>query len=62
MVAMSVLDLGKGAPWRSLDDNRDAEKLNSGLIGMVAIPGLSRYSNTLEPARVSQGNPGRQAY
>ena len=45
-----------------MDDDRDAERVNSGFIGVVAIPGLSSYSNTLEPTRVSQGNPGRQAY
>ena len=42
MVAMPVLDVGKNAPFRrSLDDDRDAERVNSGLIGVVAIPGLS---------------------
>ena len=44
---------------RSLDDDRDEERVNSGLIGVVAIPGIS---NTLEPARVGQGNPGRQTH
>ena len=43
MVAMSVLDVGKGRSInsRSLNDDRDAERVNSGLIGVVAIPGIS---------------------
>ena len=52
---------GRSINRRSLNDDRDAERVNSGLIGVVAIPG---YSNTLvlEPVRVGQGIPGRQAY
>ena len=53
---------GRSINRRSLDDDRNEERVNSGLIGVVAIPGISWYSNTLEPARVGQGNSGRQAY
>ena len=42
MVAMSVLDVGKDAPligdcWMMIE----TWKVNSGLIGVMAIPGLS---------------------
>ena len=65
MVAVSVLDVGKGTPlirdrWMVID--RDMARVKPELISVVAIPGLSGYSNTLEPARVGQSNPERQAY
>ena len=44
VVAMSVLDVGKlrhSINRRLLDDDRDVERVNPGLTGMVATPGLS---------------------
>ena len=32
---------GRSVNRKSMDDDRDAEGVNSGLIGVVAIPGIS---------------------